>query len=89
MKMADDAAIDLRQDALVGTIGRVVDRTQERVAIGTMEDMKQRLVNRFLIGFGSETILDRAAAKREASIPARGLSSVRQSWRRYSHGWDW
>ena len=73
MKVADDPAVDLGKNALVGPIGRVVDRAQERVAVGPMENMEQRLVNRFLIGFGSEAILDRAAAKREASSRRGGF----------------
>ena len=71
MKVADDPAVDLRQNALVGPISRVVDRTQKRVAVRTVKDMQQGLINGFMVGFGAEAILDRAAAKREA-ISRRG-----------------
>ena len=51
--VADDATIDFGQDALIGSIHRVGERTQERLAIGSMKNMQQGLVDRFMIGFGA------------------------------------
>ena len=76
MKVADDPAVDLGQNPLVGPIDRVVDRAQERVAVGTVEDVQQGLVDGFVVGFGAEAILDRAAAKREASSRRGGFHLV-------------
>ena len=60
--MADHLAVHLGQQPLIGPIRRVAQRTQERLAIRAVEDMEQGLVDRFMVGFGPEAILDRAAA---------------------------
>ena len=71
MDMADDPAVHLGQQPLIGSIRRVAECTQERLAVRTVEDVEQRLIDRFMIGFGAEAILDRAAAKWKA-ISRRG-----------------
>ena len=69
--MADDPAVDLGQQPLIGPIHRVAERAEERLAVRSVEDVEQSLIDRFVIGFGAEAILDRAAAKWKA-ISRRG-----------------
>ena len=74
--MADDPAVDLGQQRWSGRYDRVAERAQERLAVRPVEDVEQRLVDRFVIGFGAEAILDRAAAKWEASSRRGGFHRV-------------
>ena len=64
--MADHAPINLGQQTLLGTIGRIAQGAEERLSIRTVKHVKQGLVHGFMVGFGSKAILDRAAAKRQA-----------------------
>ena len=74
--MADHRAVDLGQQALLGPIRRVAQGAEERLAVRAVEDVEQRLVDRFVVGFGAEAVLDRAAAKRQAIPPARSFHRV-------------
>ena len=80
--MADDPAVDLDQQPLLGPVGRVAQGAEERLAVGPVEDVEQGLVDRLVVGLGAEAELDRAAAEGEPDRPARRLSSGRPPRRR-------
>ena len=63
--VADDPAVDLDQQPLVGPIRRVAQGAQERLAVGPVEDVEQRLVDGLVVGLGAEAELDRTATERE------------------------
>ncbi len=63
--VADDPAVDLDQQALLGLVGRVAERAEEALAVGPLEDVQERLVDRFMIGLAAEAELDRTATIRQ------------------------
>ena len=78
--VADDLAVDLGQQPLIGPIDRVAQGAQERLAIRAVKDMEQRLIDRLMIGFGAEAILDRTAAKWQATSGAEAFIGSTIVW---------
>ena len=78
--MADHLAVDLGQEPVIGLVRRVAQGAQERLAVGPVEDVEQRLIDRFMIGFGTRAVLDRAPAQWRAGVRARRLSSIQPYW---------
>ena len=59
--VADDPAVDLDEHPLLGLVRRVAQRAEERVAVGSLEDVQEGLVDRLVVGLGAEAELDRTA----------------------------
>jgi len=59
--VADDTVLNLGDQPLIRPIGRVAQCPEERVAIGSVEDVQKGLVDRLMIGLGTESELDRTA----------------------------
>ena len=66
--VAGDSAVDLDEQPLVRPVGGVAQGTQERVAIGTMKDVHQRLVDRLVIGLEAGGVLDCASPKGQTHV---------------------
>ena len=78
--VADHLAVHLGQQPLIGPVRRVAQGAQERLAIRPVEDVEQRLIDRFMIGFGTRGSTRPSRGRMAGEIRARRLSSVQPYW---------